>query len=93
VIKKVNTDKKKQNSFGFYALKGNSIISGMGKGNQHNIVRMLTLIRKANPDAQTIILIWDNHSAHLSALVEQTAKDLQIVLVNLPPYSPKLNPD
>jgi len=56
------------------------------------MVRMLTLIREANPQAQTIILIWDNHSAHLTALVEQTARDLQIVLVNLPPYSPNLNP-
>ncbi len=92
VIKKVNTDKKRRNSFGFYALKGNSIISSIGKGNQETMVRMLTLIREANPDAQTIIVIWDNHKAHLTPLVEQTARDLQIVLVNLPPYSPDLNP-
>lgn len=93
VIKKVNTDKKKQNSFGFYALRGRSVIASMGKGNQENIVKMLTLIREANPEPQTIILmIWDNHPAHLTPLVEQTAKDLQIVLVNLPPYSPDLNP-
>ncbi len=86
VLKKVNTDKKKQNSFGFYALKGKSVIASMGKGNQENIAKMLTLIREANSEAQTIIVIWDNHSAHLTPLVEQTAKDLQIVLVNLPPY-------
>ena len=92
VLKKVNTDKKKQNSFGFYALKGKSVIASMGKGNQENIVKMLMLIREANLEAQTIIVIWDNHSAHLTPLVEQTAKDLQIVLVNLPPYSPNLNP-
>jgi len=92
VIKKVNTDKKRRNSFGFYALKGNSVIASMGKGNQENIVQMLTLIREANQEAQTIILIWDNHKAHLTPLVEQTAKNLQIVLVNLPPYSPNLNP-
>ncbi len=92
VIKKVNTDKKRRNSFGFYALKGNSIISSIGKGNQETMVKMLTLIREANPKAQTIILIWDNHKAHLTPLVEQTARDLQIVLVNLPPYSPNLNP-
>ncbi len=92
VIKKVNTDKKKQNSFGFYALKGKSVIASMGKGNGQNMAQMLTLIREANQRAQTIILIWDNHPAHLTPLVEQTAKDLQIVLVNLPPYSPNLNP-
>lgn len=92
VIKKVNTDKKRRNSFGFYALKGKSVISSIGKGNQQNMVQMLTLIREANWQAQTIILIWDNHSAHLTSLVEKTAKDLQIVLVNLPAYSPNLNP-
>ncbi len=92
VIKKVNTDKKRRNSFGFYALKGKSIIASIGKGNQETMVRMLTLIRQANQQAQTIIVIWDNHKAHLTPLVEQTAKDLQIVLVNLPPYSPNLNP-
>ncbi len=48
------------------------------------MVKMLTLIRQANQQAQTIILIWDNHKAHLTPKVEQTAKDLQIVLVNLP---------
>ena len=92
VLKKVNTDKKRRNSFGFYALKGNSMIASIGKGNQETMVQMLTLIREANPQAQTIIVIWDNHKAHLTPLVEQTAKDLQIVLVNLPPYSPNLNP-
>ena len=68
------------------------MIASIGKGNQETMVRMLTLIREANPHAQTIILIWDNHKAHLTPLVEQTAKDLQIVLVNLPAYSPNLNP-
>jgi transposase len=91
-IKKVNTDKKRPNCFGFYALKGNSIITNIGKGNQENMVRMLTLVGEANQEAQTIILIWDNHKAHLTPLVEQTARDLQIVLVNLPSYSPNLNP-
>ena len=91
-IKKVNTDKKRCNSFGFYALKGNSIIANIDRGNQETMANMLTLIRKANSKAQTIIVIWDNHKAHLTPLVEQTAKDLQIVLVNLPPYSPNLNP-
>ncbi|WPP48406.1 IS630 family transposase [Catalinimonas niigatensis] len=91
-LKKVNTDKKRRNCFGFYALKGNSIISSIDKGNQENMIQMLTLIREANQQAETIILIWDNHKAHLTAKVEQRAKDLQIVLVNLPAYSPNLNP-
>ena len=64
----------------------------MGQGNQQSIVEMLSLIKDAHPKSETIILIWDNHKAHLTALVEQTAKDLQIVLVNLPAYWPNLNP-
>lgn len=92
VIKKVNTDKNRCNSFGFYALKGRSLISSIEKGNKENMVQMLALIREANREAQTIIVIWDNHKAHLTPLVEQMARDLQIVLVNLPPYSPNLNP-
>ncbi len=72
MIKKVNTcpkinnvkvHKKRGNSFGFYALKGNSIISSIGKGNRETMVKMLTLVREANPLAQTILLIWDNHKA------------------------------
>ncbi len=44
------------------------------------MVKMLTLIRGANQEAQIILLIGDNHKAHLTPLVQQTARHLQIVL-------------
>ena len=92
LIKKVNTDKKKRNCFGFYALKGRSVLHFIGKGNQETMRRMLEAIRAANQEAETIVVVWDNHSAHLTASVEAKALELGIVLVNLPPYSPDLNP-
>jgi transposase len=92
LTKAVNTDRKKVNSFGFYALKGKSVISKLAKGNEENLLKVLPLIKEANPEAETIILIWDNHSAHLTKAIEGCARQLGIILVNLPAYSPNLNP-
>jgi transposase len=39
-----------------------------------------------------IVMVLDNHSAHLSRLAKDVAKFLNIKLLHLPPYSPKLNP-
>ena len=92
LVKKVNTDRKKRNCFGFYALKGRSVLNFIGKGNQETMKRMLEAIRAANEEAETIVVVWDNHSAHLTETVEARALELGIVLVNLPAYSPDLNP-
>jgi putative transposase len=92
LVKKVNTDKKKRNCFGFYALMGRSVLRFIGKGNQETMRQMLQAIRAANEEAETIVVVWDNHSAHLTASVQAKARELGIVLVNLPPYSPDLNP-
>lgn len=92
LVKQVNTDKKKRNCFGFYALKGRSVLHFIGKGNQQTMRLMLEAIRAANEEAETIVVVWDNHSAHLTKTVEAKALELGIVLVNLPAYSPDLNP-
>jgi transposase len=39
-----------------------------------------------------IVMVLDNHSANLSNLSKDVAKFLNIKLIYLPPYSPKLNP-
>ncbi|MDR0912507.1 MAG: transposase [Methanobrevibacter sp.] len=39
-----------------------------------------------------MVIILDNHSANLSNLAKDVAKFLNIKLIYLPPYSPKLNP-
>lgn len=92
LVKKVNTDKEKRNCFGFYALKGSSVLNFIGKGNQETMKMLLEAIREKNEKAETIIVIWDNHSTHLTKAVEAKAQELGIVLVNLPAYSPDLNP-
>ena len=92
LIKQVNTDKKKRNCFGFYALMGTSVLNFIGRGNQQTMRQMLEAIRAANQEAETVVVVWDNHRAHLTASVETKAMELGIVLVNLPPYSPDLNP-
>lgn len=56
------------------------------------MVEVLQAIREANADAETIVVIWDNYSAHLTQSVQAKAVELEIVLVNLPVYSPDLNP-
>lgn len=90
--KKVNTDKKRRNCFGYYALRGKSLICPIEKGNEQAMLEVLQAIREANADAETIVVIWDNYSAHLTQSVEAKAVELGIVLVNLPVYSPDLNP-
>jgi len=39
-----------------------------------------------------IVMVLDNHSANISCLAKEVAKFLNIKLIYLPPYSPKLNP-
>jgi putative transposase len=79
------------NSLGFYALNGKSVYHDTETAKKKDIARFLRVIRKKNPSG-TIILIWDNARAHLSRLVQRTARLLNIILVFLPPYSPDLNP-
>ncbi|MCX6665637.1 MAG: transposase [Euryarchaeota archaeon] len=57
---------------------------------KEDIARFLRVIRKKNP-SDDIILIWDAR-AHLSRLVQRTARLLNSILVFLPSYSPDLNP-
>ncbi|WP_162056131.1 transposase [Pontibacter pamirensis] len=43
-------------------------------------------------EAEMVVVVWDNHSAHLTRAVEAKAVVLGIVLVViLPPCSPNLN--
>lgn len=91
-LRKVNTTKSKQNCFGFYALRGQSLLIPIGRGNEATFLSMLDKIKEAHLANEGIILIWDNHSAHTTLAVEQKAHALGIIIVNLPTYSPNLNP-
>ncbi|MDB5262472.1 MAG: transposase [Adhaeribacter sp.] len=90
--KKVNTEKIKQNTFGFYALQGKSLSLEIATSSEKEILRVLPLIRQANAAYQAIVLLWDNLPAHKTAAVERLARRHQIYLVNNLPYAPDLNP-
>ena len=91
-IRKVNTTKTKQNCFGFYAIRGKSLLIPIKKGNEVTFLAMLDKIKEQHFDYDGIILIWDNHKAHITAAIEKKAHILGISIVNLPTYSPNLNP-
>ncbi|GAA4439539.1 hypothetical protein GCM10023188_35990 [Pontibacter saemangeumensis] len=90
--RRVNTEKIKQNTFGFYALQGQSISLEIATSSEQEMLRVLPLIRQANADYRAIVLLWDNLPAHKTGAVERLARRLQIYLVNNLPYAPDLNP-
>lgn len=90
--RKVNTEKVKQNTFGFYALQGTSIALEITSSSEEEMLRILPLIRQTHADYQAVILLWDNLPAHKTQAVERLARSHQIYLVNNLPYAPDLNP-
>jgi transposase len=91
-IRKVNTSRTKQNCFGFYAIRGKSLLVPIKKGNEVTFSDMIDKIKEQHLDYDGIILIWDNHQAHITAAIEKKAHALGISIVRLPTYSPNLNP-
>ena len=92
LIRKENTNRTKQNCFAFYAIRGKSLLVPIKKGNEQTFLAMLDKIKGEHLQYDGIILIWDNHRAHTTAAIEQKAHLLGISIVNLPTYSPNLNP-
>ena len=91
-IRPLNTTRFSQSTFGFYAIQGQSALEFMTNGKATSLKLMLQAVRRANPNAQRIILFWDNARAHLDREVQALAWSLGIYLVALPAYSPNLNP-
>lgn len=54
-------------------------------------MNLLKDIRKQNPE-EIIFLLIDNFSSHKADVVKNLAKELNIELCYLPPYSPQLQP-
>ncbi len=90
--RRVNTEKVKQNTFGFYALQGHSLALEIATSSEEEMLRVLPLIRQAHSEYRAIVLLWDNLPAHKTGAVERLARRLQIYLVNNLPYAPDLNP-
>lgn len=81
----------KANSFGFYALNGNSVIDFKERSKKECVCEFFDEIRLKNP-VKNIVVILDNFSSHRAKATIDYANEIGIELVFLPPYSPDLNP-
>lgn len=89
----VNSDKSlRHNTFGYYATQGSSMVMEIANSRAETYPDCLEAIRKANPEAKYCVVIWDNLPAHKNKEVQKAARKLGIILVQLPPYAPDLNP-
>ena len=86
-----NTTKIRANTFGFYALNGNSTIDFEPDSKKESVCDFLKTVWKANI-GKNIIMILDNFQSHKAKMVRQYAEDYGINFIYLPPYSPDLNP-
>jgi len=86
-----NTTKLRANTFGFYALNGNSVIEFREHSKKEDVCEFLREVQAKNPEKR-IIVILDNFSSHKAEDTVQCAEDCEIDLIYLPPYSPDLNP-
>lgn len=90
LIKK-NTTRLRANTFGFYAIKGESVIDFKERSRKEDITEFIYQIRKFNLKGR-IMIILDNFRSHHAKITRETAEKLNIDLVFLLPYSPDLNP-
>ena len=86
-----NTTKLRANSFGFYALNGNSVIDFKEHSRKEDVCEFLKEIRSKNT-TKNIIIVLDNFRSHRAIATADFAEEIGIKLVYLPPYSPDLNP-
>lgn len=63
----------------------------MENSTKETIMNLFKDIRKQNPK-EIIFLLIDNFSSHKANIVKNLAKELNIELCYLPPYSPQLQP-
>jgi putative transposase len=86
-----NTTNLRANSFGFYALNGNSVIDFKEHSKKEDVCDFLKEIKSKNP-AKNIVIVLDNFRSHRAQATVNFAEENGIELVYLPPYSPDLNP-
>ncbi|OFV68425.1 MAG: transposase (ISH16) [Candidatus Syntrophoarchaeum caldarius] len=88
---KKNTTKMRANTFGFYAINGESVVDFKENSKKESVCEFLERIRERNPE-KTIVIILDNFRSHWAKKTRRKARKLNIILIFLPPYSPDLNP-
>ena len=92
-ISKKNSSRYTCKVAGSYSLTSNGVddLYFMPNSKKETIVECFKSLRERNPNG-VILLIIDNFSSHRSDLVKEAAKELNIELCYLPPYSPQLQP-
>ncbi len=86
-----NTNYIKANAFAFYSINGRNFIDFMESSRTENVCEFLKKIVEQNPKKK-IILVLENSRSHHADKTVRKARELEITLVFLPPYSPDLNP-
>ena len=64
----------------------------MEGGKSSDILEALQQVKEVNKDKKGIIVFWDNAKSHLTREVQKWAWRQNIFLVQIPAYSPDLNP-
>ena len=90
-VRRVNSDRTHTNTFGFYAMNGESLAYMPSSSKTSDMCDFLHAVRRAN-GGRKVVIVLDNGPIHHSNLTKATAAELDIVLVFLPPYSPQFNP-
>ncbi len=88
---KKNTAKIGANTFGFYAINGESVVDFKENSRKESVCEFLEETRKRNPE-KPIVIVLDNFKSHHANKTRRKAEELNISLVYPPPYSPDLNP-
>jgi putative transposase len=87
-----NATKFNTNIIGFHAINGNSVNKFLENSKAPSIAGFLESMKDSNKAYQAIVVIIDNLPSHKSKLVRQKAKELDIYLAYMPPYSLDLTP-
>ncbi len=88
---KAETTRKRKTIFGFMSLNGKDVAMMSNTSKAKDFVEFMRCVRKENPEKRIVMMV-DNAKIHKAKLTIEEAKELDIVLVYLPPYSPDLNP-
>jgi transposase len=88
---KKKTAHLRANSIGCFMLNGIDTIAFPVHTKTEDFRQFLTEVRNRNSDNR-ICLVLDNFATHKAKSVKDRAKELNIELIYLPPYSPDLNP-
>lgn len=89
--RRVNSDRTRANTFGFYAMRGNSVVTFRDESKAEDMCAFLDSVRRMN-GGKHILMILDNGAIHHARKVTAHAEEIGITLVFLPPYSPQFNP-